>query len=82
MRAAVHISWRTALAAAIVPFLFLAGGGSAHADGSATIDHVETVRGTVKVLVSIDALDRAAPDLSTVQVALDGEPVDATATSA
>ena len=50
------------------------------ADGS--IDHVESRNGKIQVLYSLPNVGNATPDLKTLSVTLDGEPVDATATLA
>jgi tight adherence protein B len=47
-----------------------------------SIDHVETKSDQVQILYSLPGVDAASPDLSTLQVSLDGEPMDATATLA
>ena len=46
------------------------------------IDHVESQGGKLQVLYSLPGVGETAPDLSTLQVSLDGKPIEATATLA
>ncbi len=50
------------------------------ADGS--IDHVETKQGKLSILYSLPGVGDQAPDLTSVQLSVDGEPLDATASLA
>ena len=50
------------------------------AEGS--IDHVESRDGAIEVLFSLPGVGETSPDLSTLEVSLDGDPVEATATLA
>lgn len=73
----------TALAPAASTVLLLTGAMPVLAAGSGNIDHVESGEGTVQVLFSVDGLpETVQPDMPSVQVTIDGAPVDATATPA
>ena len=55
-------------------------GGVAHAADEINIDHVESQDGVATLLLGVDQLPGgASPDLDSVSVTVDGEPVDATA---
>ncbi|MDP9443233.1 MAG: type II secretion system F family protein, partial [Actinomycetota bacterium] len=56
----------------------------AYAAGNGSIDYVETTKdGDVRLLFSVDGLPAGvAPDLDSVEVSVDGQPVDATAAPA
>lgn len=71
------------LLAALVGWLLLAVAlaGAAAAEGEVRIDYVdaEDPSGEVRALFAVDGIRTGAPDLDSVAVTLDGEPVDATA---
>jgi tight adherence protein B len=69
------------LGAAAVAVL-VAGLASPAIAAEGSIDHVESRNGKVQVLYSLPDVGDATPDLKTLSVTLDGEPVDATATLA
>jgi tight adherence protein B len=53
------------------------------ASGTASIDHIETDHGTLQILFSVPDVDDAArPDLDSVQVTVNDQPLEATATPA
>lgn len=57
----------------------LALSSPAHAQDEITIDHVETADGKVSVVLSVDGVQDAAVDPSSVEVEVDGRAVEATA---
>lgn len=68
------------LATAALAVLSLPASASSRTAPAGHIDHVESNKGTVQVLFSIDAMPKSVePDLKSVAVHLDGERVDATA---
>ena len=73
--------WGARLGAAAVAVL-VAGLASPAIAAEGSIDHVESRNGKVQVLYSLPNVGDATPDLKTLSVTLDGEPVDATATLA
>ncbi len=78
---------RPPLRARILVTLLLGAVGALVTVGPATaaegsIDHVEAKDGTLSVLYSLPGVGDGAPDLSTVEVSVEGTPVDATATLA
>ncbi len=76
------MTWRrlgAAASAVLVGALVVAA--PAHADGETNIDHVEVADdGTVSMLLALDGLPRGAtPDPESIEVTVDGEPIDASA---
>lgn len=71
-------SWLGAAAAA----LLLTGLAAPAFAAEGSIDHVESRDGKLEVLYSLPNLGAVTPDLATLEVTLDGETVDATATLA
>jgi tight adherence protein B len=72
---------RAPLAALLVlGLLWLATGPAAAAEGS--IDHVQSVRGSLQVLYSLPQTSHGTPDLGSVAVTLDGHPLAAKAVPA
>ncbi|MEP6815361.1 MAG: type II secretion system F family protein [Marmoricola sp.] len=70
-----------ALAAGLAATALVMLGGPAVADGTASIDHVQTTRdGKVAILISVPGVD--AVDLGSVKVSIDGKTVHATAQNA
>jgi tight adherence protein B len=69
-----------AAAALLVPALTVLAAPAFAAEGS--IDHVESTKQGLKVLYSLPDAGTAAPDLASLQVDLDGTPLEATATLA
>ena len=69
-----------ALAAAVLCFGATATGSAAFAADEINIDHVESEEGTVSLLLGVDRLPAGTtPDLDSISVTVDGDPVEASA---
>ena len=73
--------WGARLGAVAIAVL-VAGPASPALAADGSIAHVESRNGKIQVLYSLPNVGNATPDLKTLSVTLDGEPVDATATLA
>ncbi|MGN0063993.1 MAG: type II secretion system F family protein [Nocardioides sp.] len=71
---------RAGAAACAAALAVLSVAGPASATDGVNIDHVQSDKGEGTLLLAVDGLpDGASPDLGSVEVEVDGEPVDATA---
>ena len=68
---------RLAAALTVLLTVVLAPSPASAAEGN--IDHVETDSGKVQILYSLSGAGESAPDLASLSVKLDGEPLDASA---